>query len=67
MAAGARRINIGILFTNRKLPSIHSESVPRSRPKLPKAVAFSYAERYAVVPGRGCALEDKLWLTVVLL
>ena len=31
MAAGARRINMGILFTNRKLPSIHSESAPRSR------------------------------------
>ena len=33
MAAGARRINMGILFTNHKLLSIHSESVPRSRSK----------------------------------
>ena len=31
MAAGARRINMDILFTNRKVSSIHSESVSRSR------------------------------------
>ena len=33
MAAGALPINMGILFTNRKLSSIHSESVPRTRSK----------------------------------
>ena len=33
MATGARRINMAILFTNRKLHSIHSESVTRSRSK----------------------------------
>ena len=32
MAAGARRINMGIPFTNRKLLSILSASVPRSGP-----------------------------------
>ena len=42
MAAGARLINMGIFFTNRKLPSIHSESVPRSRSK---ASTYSYAEK----------------------
>ena len=46
MAAGARRINMCIFFffflTNRKLPLIHSVSVPRSRSK---ARAFSYAEK----------------------
>ena len=42
MAAGARRINMGILFTNRKLPLIHSESEPRSRSK---ASTYSYAEK----------------------
>ena len=31
MAAGARQINMGIIFTSRKLTSIQSESVPRSR------------------------------------
>ena len=36
MATGARRINMGIFFfANRKLPSIHSESVPRSRGQKP--------------------------------
>ena len=33
MAAGTCWINMGILFTIRKLPSIHSESVPMSRSK----------------------------------
>ena len=42
MAAWARWINMGILFTNGKLPSIHSESVPRSRAK---AVTYRYAEK----------------------
>ena len=48
MAAGARRINMDTLFTNRKLRSIHSVSVPRSRSN---ARAFSYAEKYHVVKG----------------
>ena len=30
MAAEARPINMGILLTNGKLPSIHSETVPTS-------------------------------------
>ena len=30
MAAGTLQINMGILFTNGRLPSIHSESVTRS-------------------------------------
>ena len=42
MTAQARRIKMGILFTNRKLPSIHSESVPRNRSKASK---YSYAEK----------------------
>ena len=46
MAAMASRINLGILFailfTNHKLPSIRSDSVPRSRSK---AIAFMYAEK----------------------
>ena len=42
MAAGARSINIGITFINRKLPSIHSESVPRCKSQ---AIAFSYAKK----------------------
>ena len=33
IAVGASGISIGILFTNRELPTIHSESVPRSRSK----------------------------------
>ena len=33
---------MGILFTNRKLPSFHSESVPRSGSK---ASIYSYAEK----------------------
>ena len=33
MAKGACRINMGIPFTNRKLPSIQYESVPRSMSK----------------------------------
>ena len=40
MAAGPRRINMDIHFTNRKLPSFHSELVPRSRSK---ASTYSYA------------------------
>ena len=42
MAAGARRINTGILFTNCKLHSTHSASVPRSRSK---AGAFTYTKK----------------------
>ena len=42
IAAGAHRTNMGMLFTNHKLPSVHSESVPRSRSK---ANAFTYAEK----------------------
>ena len=45
MAAGASRINMDMLFTNRKLPSIHSESVATSRSK---ARAFSFAEKRGV-------------------
>ena len=30
MEAGARRLNMGILFTNPKLLSVHFESAPRS-------------------------------------
>ena len=41
MAAGARRMNTGILFTNRKLRLIHSESVPRIRSK---ASTYRHAE-----------------------
>ena len=33
---------VGILFTNHKLPSIHSESLPRSRSK---ASTDSYAKK----------------------
>ena len=43
IVAGVCQINTGILFTNRKFPSIHSESVPRSRPK---ASAYSYAKKH---------------------
>ena len=42
MAAGACRIYVGILFDKRKLPSIHSESGPRSGSK---ASTFSYLEK----------------------
>ena len=42
MAAGARLINTDILFTNRKLPTIHSESVSISRSK---ASTYNYAEK----------------------
>ena len=42
MAAEARWINMGILFTNRKLPSIHSESVPKIRSK---PSTYSYTEK----------------------
>ena len=45
MAAGARRINICIFFTNHKLPSLHSESVPRSRSKVS---TYSYPEKVTV-------------------
>ena len=33
VAAGPRRVNMGILFTTRKLPSFYSESVPRNMEK----------------------------------
>ena len=36
MAAAARRITMGIPFTNHKLPPIHSELEPRSRSKAEK-------------------------------
>ena len=39
IAAGAYQVNMNIFFTYRKLPSIHSESVPRSRSK---ASTFSF-------------------------
>ena len=42
MPAGARQVNMGILFTNHKLPSIHSESAQRNRSK---ANTYSYAEK----------------------
>ena len=42
MAAGVCRMNKSIPFTNRKLPSIYSESVPRSRSNLS---AYSYPEK----------------------
>ena len=42
MAAGACQINMGMYFTNHKLPSLHSESVPRSRLK---ASTYSHDER----------------------
>ena len=45
MAAGARRINMELLFSNLKLLSIHSESVPRCGSK---ASAFSHAEKKAL-------------------
>ena len=41
-AVGTCQINMGILFTNSKLLSIHSESVPRSRSKVSK---YSYAKK----------------------
>ena len=42
MAAEARRINMGILVTNRKLSSIHSESVPRGRLTHYQTTNFSF-------------------------
>ena len=42
MAAAAHRTNMGIVFTNRKLPSIYSESVTGSRSK---ANTLSNAEK----------------------
>ena len=44
MAAGTRRINKSILLTNHKLPSIHSESVSRSRSK---GRTYSFVEKTA--------------------
>ena len=41
IAVGARKMNMCIPFTNHKLFSIHSESVPRSGSK---ASRYSYAE-----------------------
>ena len=38
MVADPCRLNMGILFTNNKLPSIRSELVPRSRSKAIYAV-----------------------------
>ena len=34
MEAGALQINMGILFTNRKFLSVHSESMPRTRRQI---------------------------------
>ena len=45
MAAGGRRINISILFPNRKLPSIHSESVPRNRSKAARTLSQAEKEK----------------------
>ena len=42
MATAARRRNNGIFLTNRKLPPIHSELIPRSRSK---ASTYSSAEK----------------------
>ena len=42
MAAGAHWINMGILFTNCKLLSINSESVPRGESK---AGTYCYAKK----------------------
>ena len=42
IATGAQRKNTDILFTNFKLPTIHSESLPTSRSK---ASVKSYAEK----------------------
>ena len=47
MAAGVRRIDMGILFTNGKLSSIHSESVTGSRSK---ASTYNYAEKEETLP-----------------
>ena len=47
MAAGVHRIDMGILFTNGKLPSIHSESVTGSRSK---ASTYNYAEKEETLP-----------------
>ena len=44
MAAVTRLINLGILFTNHKLSSIYSVSVPRSRSKS-IAIMRNYAEK----------------------
>ena len=42
LAAEARRINMGILFTNRRLPSIHYERTPR---RGSKASTVNYVEK----------------------
>ena len=42
MAVWAHQINTNILFTNHKLFSIHSESVPRNKSKVR---TFSFAEK----------------------
>ena len=42
MATGASSINVDMHFTNRKLPSIHSESVLRSSLR---ENTYSYAEK----------------------
>ena len=54
MAEGPRRINMGILFPNSKLPSIQSVFVPRkqskasthSYPEKPLFTSFATANRY---------------------
>ena len=43
----APRIDMSTVFTNHKLPSIHSVSVPRSRSK---AIAFCCTEKWGLSP-----------------
>ena len=50
MAAGARQINMAILFTNRILYSIHSELAPRSRSN---DSTYIYAEKKKHRKSRG--------------
>ena len=57
MAAESRQINMGIFFTNRKLPPIHSESVPRL---WSKAIAYSYAKNMCSCLFGGHMLPDSL-------
>ena len=56
MAAGARRINMAILFTNLKLLLIHFESVPRRRSK---ASTIAYKKKKT---RRGDGLVSLHWL-----
>ena len=49
MAPGARRINMGTLFTNNKLPSIHSELLPRSRSKAAHSTTPTTVGHYTLL------------------